>query len=77
MGTAMLKGNHTPHALTFVPVQPLVDGVGVARLQEPMPGNGVGRLPIRNLEQGCTAFAHVWSSVVITMVQQVLSLRFC
>jgi len=37
-------------------------------------GDGVGRLSIGNLQQGGTAFAHIWSRIVIAIVLQILAL---
>src|SRR5207237_1037267 len=66
---------HAPEAVRLVPVEPGVDGIGIARLEQAVAGDRMRRHPRRDLEQGRTAFAHPGTPVVVTMVFQLLALR--
>ena len=52
--------------MSYVVVEPLVDRVGIAWLQQARAGNGVRAHAFRDLEQGRSAFSHVRSLVAIT-----------
>jgi hypothetical protein len=74
MGTTVLKPDHTPEAKAFVPIEPAIDGIGFAWLQEAMTGNGVGGLPIGNFQQGGAAFTDIGPRIMIAVVAEVLVL---
>jgi hypothetical protein len=74
MCATVLKVGHTPQTIAFVPVQPAVHGVRIARFQQEVARDGMGRLPISDFQQGGTALAHVRPWVVIARVQQGLTL---
>ncbi|MFL5803292.1 MAG: hypothetical protein ACJ8CR_16325 [Roseiflexaceae bacterium] len=74
MFPAMLEQKDAAEAQALVPVQPFVDRVWVTRLQEPLSGNRVRRLPIGDFQQGSAAFAHIWARVMIAILDQVLAL---
>jgi len=74
MFPAVLEKPDTADAQALVPIQPLIHRIRVARLQEPVPGNRVGREAIGDFQQGGAAFAHIRARVMIAMVDQVLAL---
>lgn len=58
------------HAALLVLVQPAIDGIGMARFVQPVPGNGVGRLAGRDLQQGRRPFPQVGARIVVPQVDQ-------
>jgi hypothetical protein len=74
MGTTLLKPEHATNPEPLVQVQPAIDGIGVAWLQEAVAGDGVGRLPISDFQQGGAAFADIGPRVVVAMVGQFVAL---
>src|SRR5215510_4387408 len=71
---AVLVGEQAGQALGLKAVEPGVEGVGVARAEQAMAGDGVGRQAVGDLEQGGAAFAHIGAGVVVTEVAQLLKL---
>ena len=63
------------HAVLLVLVQPAIDGIGMARFVQPVPGNGVGRLAGRDLQQGRRPFPQVGARIVVLQVDQFGPLR--
>ena len=76
MDAALLKPDHALQAQLLVPREPAINGVGLARFQEAMAGDGVGREAIGDLEQGGTAFADIRAGVMIAVLEQVGALGF-
>src|SRR5262245_47291305 len=58
-----------------VVVQPAVDCIRVARLQQAVTGDSVGREPIGDFQYRGTALANIGSWIVIAIVQQIRALR--
>jgi hypothetical protein len=74
MCATLLKPEHAPQAEALVHIEPAIDGIGVARLQEAMPGDRVRSLPIGDFQQGGTPFADIGPRVVVPVVDQILAL---
>jgi hypothetical protein len=51
-----------------------LDRIGVRRLQQPVAGDRMRRLALRNLQQGRTALSHIRARIVIAIVLQILTL---
>ena len=58
------------HATLLVLVQPAIDGIRMARFVQPVPGDGVGRLASRDLQQGRRPFPQVGARIVVPQVDQ-------
>jgi hypothetical protein len=68
MLATVLKPPDALDAQALIPSQPLVNGIGVTRLQQAVTGDGMGRLAIGNFQQGSTAFTDKGAQVMIAMV---------
>jgi hypothetical protein len=76
MSTTVLEPDHAAQAEFLIPIEPAIDSVGLARLDEGMAGNSVRGHAISNLEQGGTAFANVGPGVVVAVVEEFVALGF-
>src|SRR5690242_7928167 len=74
MLAAVLEQPDAADAQALVPGEPLVDRIGVAGFQQPVPGHRMGGLAIGNFEQGGTALAYVGARIVIAVLDHVLTL---
>jgi len=74
MLATVLKPPHAADAQAFIPVQPVIDRIGVTGLQQAVARDGVRRLTISNFQQGGTAFPHIRARIVIAVVLQILAL---
>jgi hypothetical protein len=77
MVAAVLKPRHTAKAELLVPIEPAVDGIRFARLEEAMAGNRVRRHASGNLQEGSTAFTNVGTRVVVAVMEEFLALVIC
>src|SRR5260221_14328657 len=68
MLAALLKPPHAADPQALVPIQPVVDRIGVTRLQQPVAGDRMRRVAIRNFQQGGTPFADIGPPVMIAIV---------
>jgi hypothetical protein len=68
MLATVLKPPETLDAQALIPIQPLVNGIGVTRHQQAVTGHGRGRFAIGNFQQGSTAFTDEGAQVMIAMV---------
>jgi hypothetical protein len=66
----MLVGEQAREPFVAVVVKPGVDGVGVAVTEQAGVGHGIRGMPIRDLEDGGTAFADVGFGIVIAAIKQ-------
>ena len=69
----MLKPDHTPETIAFVPIEPALDGIGFAWLQETLAGTGVRGLPVGNVQQGGAAFTDLGPPIMIAGVVEMLA----
>src|SRR5262245_15379422 len=67
---AVLVGEEAGQPFVAVAVEPGVDGVGVAAAEQAGVGHGMGRGPVRDLEEGGTTLADVGLGVVVAVVVQ-------
>jgi len=74
MLATLLKPPDAPDTQAFVPIQPVIDGIRMPRLQQALAGDRMRRLAIGNFQQGRTALPHVGSGIVIAVVLQILTL---
>jgi hypothetical protein len=65
------------HPFRGVDIHPPIDRVGVTRLQEAVPGDGMRRLAVSNFQQRTTAFAHICRGMMIPLVFQRPALPAC
>jgi hypothetical protein len=65
----------TRKALGRIAIQPGVERVGVARLQQAVTGDGMRARPIGDLQYGGAALAHIRLRVVVADVLELASLR--
>jgi len=59
----------------FIVIQPAVERIGIARLQQAVAGDSVGRLSIGDFQYRGTALAYIRSWIVIAIVQQIRALQ--
>jgi hypothetical protein len=72
----MLVGQQSGESLGLVAVQPVVDGIRLPGLEQPLEGDGVRGLPLGHLQEGGTAFPDVGAGVMVAVVGQLLTLLF-
>jgi hypothetical protein len=70
----MLEPDDAGETMLFIKVEPAVDGVGVARLEETGAGDGMGRVTVSDFEDGGTAFTDIGFGMVVTILEQVVTL---
>jgi hypothetical protein len=68
--------NQAHQAFGFIEIQPCIDGIGVTRLQEALPGDRMRRLAVGDFQQRTASFAHIGRWMMIPMVFQLLALAF-
>ncbi len=73
---ALGMGDQARCPLGLVAVQPGIDGIGVAPLQEPGLGHAMGGLSLGDLQEGGAALADVGARVVVAQLKQFLALLF-
>ena len=54
------------YTVLLVLVQPTIDGIGMARFVQPVPGDGMGGLAGRDLQQGRRPFPQVGARIMVT-----------
>jgi hypothetical protein len=59
-----------------VQVEPGVEGVGVAGLQQAVLGHAMGRIAVGDLQQGGPALADVGSGIVVAQLKELVALLF-
>jgi hypothetical protein len=66
----MLVGQQAGEPFVLVIVEPSVDGVGVAMVEQTGVGHGIRGVAVGDLEDGGTAFPDVGLGVVVAAVEQ-------
>jgi len=62
--------DQSDQSMRLIAIQPVGEGIGMARFQETMHGDGAGRRAIGHLEQTRRALAQVGAAVVIAGVDE-------
>jgi hypothetical protein len=73
----MLGVNQASDTDAGIAVQPTVDGIWVTGAQQAMARHSVRGVSIGDFQNSGTAFAHVWAGVMITPVDELLTLLVC
>jgi hypothetical protein len=60
----------------LVQVEPGVEGVGVAGLQQPVLGDPMRRIAVGDLQQGGSALADVGAGIVVAQLKELVALLF-
>jgi hypothetical protein len=66
--------NQTSQAFAVVEIQPGIDGIGITRFQQPVPGDGMSHLAVGHLQQRTAPFAHIGSGMMISLIFEFLAL---
>ena len=68
MLATVLKPPGAADAQALIPIQPLLDCIGITRLQQLMTGDRMRRLTISYFQQGRTAFTYIGPRVMIAVL---------
>jgi hypothetical protein len=74
MGATVLEEQHPPHAEALVAIEPTIDRIRIARLEEAVPRDSMGRLPVRDLQEGRTPLPDIGPPIMVAVLEQFLAL---
>jgi hypothetical protein len=75
-GAALGVGDQPRSPRIFIPIEPGVEGVRVARLQQALSGHAMRGLPLGDLQDGGGALANVGAIIVVAQLKEFVALVF-
>ncbi len=72
----MTLGDQTGYPRSFIQIEPVIDGIGIAWLEQSLPRHPMRAVASRDFEDGCAPLPYIWARIMIQVIAQGYALFF-